>query len=151
MRGWLLDTNVVSELARPKPNVSVLDWLRSLSPERTFVSVLTLAEIDQGIEALPADDPRRDVYGKFRSRIEADFGGRVLSLSDEALRLWGVISGRYRLAFGGRAPVIDSMFIATAQHNRLHLATRNVKDVRRLGWSSFDPWTDDPTNFPLQP
>lgn len=151
MRGWLLDTDVVSELARPKPNAQVLDWLRSLSPERTFVSVLTLAEIDQGIEALPAEDPRRTRYGVFRSRIEADFAGRILSLEDEVLRLWGVISGRYRLAAGGRAPVVDAMLVATAQHQRLHLATRNVKDVRRLGWSVFDPWSDDPKNFPVQP
>lgn len=151
MRGWLLDTNVVSELARPKANSQVLDWLRSLSPERTFVSVLTLAEIDQGIEALPVDDPRRDQYGKFRNRIEADFAGRVLPLEDDVLRLWGVISGRYRLAVGGKAPVIDTMLIATAQHRRLHLATRNIKDVRRLSWSVFDPWSDDPINFPVQP
>ena len=150
MRGWLLDTNVVSELARPKPNAQVLDWLRGLSPERTFVSFLTLAEIDQGIEALPDDDPRRNQYGIFRNRIEADFAGRVLSLEDEVLRLWGVISGRYRLAVGGKAPVIDTMLVATAQYQRLHLATRNVKDVRRHGWSVFDPWSDDPTNFPVQ-
>ena len=151
MRGWLLDTNVVSELARPKPNERVLDWLRSLSPERTFVSVLTLAEIDQGIEAVPSDDPRRNQYEFFRNRVEADFAGRVLSLEDEILRLWGVISGRYRLANGGRAPVIDTLLVATAQYQRLHLATRNVKDVRRLGWSVFDPWSDDPTDFPVQP
>ena len=150
MRGWLLDTNVVSELARPKPNEQVLGWLRSLTPERVFVSVLTLAEIDQGIEALPAADPRRDQYERFRCRIEADFAGRIVPLGDETLRLWGAISGRYRLAFGGRAPVIDAMLTATAQHQRLHLATRNVNDVRRLGWSAFDPWSDDPTNFPIQ-
>jgi predicted nucleic acid-binding protein len=151
VREWLLDINVVSELARPKLNVQVRDWLHSLSPERTYVSVLTLAEIDHGIEVLQTDDPRHDRYGKFRSRIEADFAGRILPLADAALRLWGVISGRYRLAFGGRAAVIDTMLTATAQHQRLHLATRNVNDVRRLGWSAFDPRSDNPTNFPVQP
>ena len=151
MRGWLLDTNVVSELARPNPADRVLDWLRGLPPEQTFVSILTVAEIDQGIEALPAPDPRRSRYGIFRNRIEADFAGRILSLEDDPLRLWGVLSGRYRLATGGRAPVIDTMLLATAQHHRLHLATRNVRDVRLLGWSVFDPWNDNPADFPVQP
>lgn len=150
MKGWLLDTNVISELARPKPNERVITWLRTTPEERTFVSVLTLAEVDQGIEALPQADPRRDVYRSFRSHVEARFAGRLLPLDDETVRLWGVLSGRYRLAFGGKAPVVDCLLAATAQRRRLHLASRNVADLRRLGASAFDPWLEDPADFPLQ-
>jgi predicted nucleic acid-binding protein len=150
MRGWLLDTNVVSELARPRPDARVLSWLASLPEGRTFVSILTLAEIDQGIESLPPSDERRPRYQRFRSQIEAQFAGRVVALDDETVRLWGVLSGQYRRTFGGKTPVIDTMLAASAQRRRLHLATRNVSDVRRLGWSAFDPWADDPAEYPLQ-
>ena len=150
MRGWLLDTNVLSELARPRPEPRVIDWLSSLPADRSFVSVLTLAEIDQGIEALPANDGRQERYQRFRSHVEAQFTGRILSLDDETVRAWGALSGQYRRTFGGKAPVIDALLAATAQRRRLHVATRNVSDMRRLGGSAFDPWVDDPTQYPLQ-
>jgi predicted nucleic acid-binding protein len=150
MRGWLLDTNVLSELVRPKPEPMVINWLRTTAPERTFVSILTLGEIDQGIASLKLNDGRRDRYDRFRTRVEADFAGRILSLDDETVRLWGALSGRYRLDLGGKAPVIDAMLAAMAQRFRLHVATRNVQDIRRLGASAFNPWSDDPAHYPLQ-
>ncbi len=150
MKGWLLDTNVVSELTRPRPEAKVVDWLRTLPRERTFVSILTLGQIDQGLAGLKPADPRRELYTRFRSRLEADFTGRILSLDDAIIREWGEISGRYRLDFGGKAQVIDAMFAAMARRSRLHLATRNVKDVRRLGASAFNPWIDNPADFPIQ-
>jgi predicted nucleic acid-binding protein len=137
-------------MARPRPNDRVIAWLREIPEERTFISILTLAEIDQGIEALPEADDRRERYRRFRSHLEAQFSSRVLELDNETLRLWGALSGRYRRAFGGRAPIIDTMLAAKAQRRRLHLATRNVLDVRRLGGSAFDPWTDHPADFPVQ-
>jgi predicted nucleic acid-binding protein len=121
-----------------------------LPQERTFISILTLAEIDQGTEALPEADDRRERYQRFRSHLEAQFSGRILELDNETVRLWGALSGRYRRAFGGKAQVIDAMLAACAQRRRLHLATRNVRDVRQLGGSAFDPWADNPADFPLQ-
>jgi hypothetical protein len=150
VRGWLLDTNVVSELVRPRPEARVIAWLTSVPEDRAFISVLTLAEIDQGVEALPAGDERRLRYQHFLDRVEAQFAGRVLALDDETVRLWGAISGRYRRTFGGRAPVIDAMLAATAARRRLHLATRNVGDLRKLGVSAFDPWVEDPADYPLE-
>lgn len=150
MRGWLLDTNVVSEMARPRPEDRVIAWLRAVPEERTFISILTLAEIDQGIETLPEADDRRERYQRFRSHLEAQFSSRILELDNETLRLWGALSGRYRRTFGGKAPVLDAMLSATAQRRRLYLATRNVRDVRQLGGSAFNPWTDHPADFPLQ-
>ena len=149
MRGWLLDTNVISELVRPRPDTRVLRWVRGLAEDRTYLSVLALAELDQGVEALPPTDGRRDRYQRFRARIEAEFDGRILGLDNEVVRLWGVLSGRHRRETGGRAPVIDTLLVATAQRHRLYLATRNLADVQRLGWPCFDPWTGDPADFPI--
>lgn len=127
----------------------VVEWLRTLPTDRTFISILTVAEIGQGIEGLKPADPRRQVYARFRDRLEAEFAGRILSVNDDVVRLWGDISGRYRAQFGGRAPVVDALLTATAQSRRLHLATRNLQDVVRLGASAFNPWDGDPTQFPL--
>ena len=145
----MLDTNVVSELARPRAEPRVLDWLRSVPSDRAFISILTIAEIGQGIEGLVPGDPRRVAYARFRDRLESDFAGRILPVSDDAVRLWGEISGRYRAQFGGKAPVIDALLTATALRSRLYLATRNLSDVVRLGASAFNPWDDNPEQFPL--
>jgi hypothetical protein len=150
LRGWLLDTNVVSELTRPKPEARVANWLSSIPADRAFISILTLAEIDQGVETLPPGDDRRLRYQRFRDQTEAQFAGRILALDDETVRLWGMISGQYRRAFGGRTPVIDTMLAATASRRRLHVASRNVTDLRRLGSSVFDPWSDNPADYPLE-
>ena len=150
MKGWLLDTNVISELSRKRPDPRVKAWLGGLPSDRTFISILTLGEIDQGIAALKATDPRRAHHERFRALTEADFTGRILPVDDEVVRLWGALSGRYALDLGGRAPVVDTMLAATAQRLRLHLATRNIKDVRALSVSAFSPWNDDPAAFPIQ-
>ena len=149
MKGWLLDTNVISEPVRKMPDARVTAWLRGLPRERTYISILTLGEIDQGIAALKAADPRRAHFERFRASIEADFAGRILPLDDETVRLWGDMSGRYTLNLGGKAPVVDTLLAATAQMRRLHLATRNVKDIRALAVSAFNPWIDDPYAFPI--
>jgi hypothetical protein len=150
LRGWLLDTNVVSELVRPRPEIRVLDWLDSIPKDRAFISILTLAEIDQGVEALPAGDQWRLRYQRFRDHTEAQFAGRILPLDDETVRFWGSISGQYRRSFGGQTPVVDTMLAATASRRRLHVASRNVTDLRRLGSSVFDPWSDNSADFPLE-
>ena len=150
MRGWLLDTNVVSEPMQRRPEGVVLDWLYSLQPDVTFVSVLSLAELDRGVEALPPTDARRSSLARYRRRLEGQFAGRILSLEDETVRLWGVMAGRYQRERGGRMPPVDGLLAATAQRRRLYMATRNVRDFEALGVTAFNPWTDDPADFPLQ-
>ncbi len=140
----------MSEVQRRRPSEIVVAWLRRLPPDRTFISILTLGEIDQSIEILPSDDLARSRLLRFRNRIEAQFAGRVLPLDDETVRLWGVMSGRYRRALGGKAPAIDTLLVATAQRRRLYLATRNLSDTDPHGWPVFNPWTDDAADFPLQ-
>ncbi|MBW8812480.1 MAG: type II toxin-antitoxin system VapC family toxin [Caulobacterales bacterium] len=150
MRGWLLDTNVVSEPVRPNPDARVLAWLSALPNDRTFISILTIGEIGKGIEALRPDDGRRSKLSAFRGLLEARFVGRVLSLDDDVVRTWGAMTGRYRREFGGEAHAVDALLAATAERNRLYLATRNVRDVRALATPAFNPWTDDPAAFPIQ-
>lgn len=149
MRGWLLDTNILSEVKRPKPDKRVLDWFYSLSAERTFISVLALAELDRGVEALQLGDTRRAALARYRRRVEEQFTGRVLPLSDEIVRMWGSAAGRMQRD-GVTAPPVDALLAATALRHRLHIATRNTRDFIHLGVIPFNPWTDDPADFPLR-
>lgn len=111
---------------------------------------MQLAEIDQGVEALPAGDGRREKYIRFRNRLEAEFAGRILGLENETVRLRGSLSGRYRRETGGKAQVVGGLMAASAQRREFYLATRNVRDVAQLGAVTFNPWVDDPLDFPLQ-
>ncbi|ACE89903.1 toxin/antitoxin system PilT domain-containing protein [Rhizobium phaseoli] len=149
MIGWLLDTNVIAALINPNGAPSVKSWAAAQDENQMFISVLTLAEYDKGIENLPEDDRNRYRYIAARDALEERFSQRTLSLSDAAVRHWGAISGRIKLRTGHAPPVIDTMLAATAIEHNLYLVTRNAKDTRFSGAAVFDPWTHDPNQFPL--
>lgn len=149
MIGWLLDTNVVAALINPAGAPSVKTWATSQSEDRMYLSILTLGEYDKGIHNLAADDPDRSRYIAARDALEARFAGRILSVGDAAVRRWGTISGATKRPTGHPPSVIDTLLAATAIEHRLFLATRNVKDVRHSGAALFNPWEDDPAQFPL--
>ena len=149
MIGWLLDTNVVSELANPKGSRKVKDWAAAQAEDQVFLSILTLAEYDKGIHNVADDHPARPRFIAMRDGLAARFAGRVLSVGDAVIRRWGVISGSVKRRTGQSPPVIDTLLAATALEHDLYLATRNLRDVRTSGAALFSPWEDDPANFPL--
>ena len=134
---YLLDTNVISELVRPKPAKVVLDWFESIPSEALHISVLTLGEIRKGVEQMP-DGVRRE---KLRLWLEHDlvdwFGARVLPVDTLVADHWGRL-----LALAGRpVPSIDSLLAATALHHELRLVTRNEKDFGYPGLEVVNPWS----------
>lgn len=151
MKGWLLDTNVVAALINPRGAPSVKSWAGAQDESLFHISVLTLAEYDKGIHNLAQNHADRPRYISARDALEARFGERVLSLTDDIVRHWGRLSGEIKRASGHAPPVIDTMLAATAIEHDLYLATRNVKDTRPSGALVFDPWNDDPQRFPLSP
>jgi len=142
--GWLLDTNVVAELARPGCDAKVAAWARQAPEERLHISILTLAEYDQGIAKLGPGARARPRLAAAVAALESRFQGRVLSLDDSSVRHWGRISGRVARESGRPPPVVDTLLAAQAIGHDLYLATRNVRDVRDSGAALFDPWRDDP-------
>ena len=150
MIGWLLDTNVVSELARPAGNARVAAWGRAQDETRVFISVLTLAEYDRGVNNLAAGSPARARIEAAIAALEARFAGRVLALGGAIVRRWGRISGAVQRTTGLAPPVIDTLLAATAIEHDLCLVTRNVRDVVHSGAPVFDPWTDEPGRFALE-
>lgn len=149
MIGWLLDTNVISELARPGCDPKVAAWARARDEDRLFISILSLGEYDKGVNNLPVGSPARGRIEAAVAALEARFSGRVVSLDDAKVRRWGRISGDVQQTTGKAPPVIDTLLAASAIENDFYLVTRNVKDVRDTGVVVFDPWNDDPAGFVL--
>ncbi len=151
MIGWLVDTNVIASLIAPNGAPSVKAWGRMVDERRLFISILTLAEYDNGIANLPGDDPSVQRYIAARDALEARFSARFLSLNDSIVRRWGAISGRGKRETGHPPPVIDTLLAATAIEADLYLVSRNTKDLQHCGAAVFDPWRDDIGAFPLRP
>ena len=139
MSGFLLDTNVISELVRPKPDPSVTDWLDSTDEDLLFLSVLTLGEIRKGIATL--NDPTRKMRLErwLGQALVPRFEGRILPVDHFVADRWGQIAGALALQ-GSPLPVIDGLLAATALHHNLTLATRNTSNVAPTGVPLFDPW-----------
>ncbi len=138
MNGFLLDTNIVSELVRPRPHVHVINWMDSADEDLLFVSVLTLGEIRNGIAAL-GDPARQARLEMWLSRLIARFEGRILIVDRVIANRWGQIAGSLALR-GSSLSVIDGLLAATALHHGLTLVTRNTRDVSQTGAIVLDPW-----------
>jgi len=149
VNGWLLDTGVVSELARAEGNARVVAWADEQDERRMFISILTLGEYDKGVHNLAQDSPARARIEAAVAALEARFAGRVLPLSDAVVRRWGWISGAVQRSTGQAPSVIDTLLAASSIEHGLYLVTRNVKDVAHSGARVFDPWHDDPASFVL--
>ena len=136
---YLIDTNVIFELVRAKPDAAVLDWFANTPDEALFLSALTLGEIRKGVEKLtnPEDTARRE---RLRLWLEHDlrdwFGPRILPIGPDVADHWGRL-----LAQAGRpVPAIDSLLAATALHHDLRLVTRNARDFDYAGLEVINPW-----------
>jgi toxin FitB len=141
VNGFLLDTNVVSELIRPKPEPKVTRWIDAMDEELLFLSVLTLGEIRKGIVLLPRSARRTTLEAWLRNDLPARFYDRILTIDRKVADRWGQLSGSAS-AQGAHLAVIDGLLAATATQHDLTLVTRNTKDVAATGVSLFNPWTD---------
>ena len=140
MSGFLLDTNIVSELVKPKPEPKVVEWIETTDEELLFLSVLTLGEIRKGIGLLK--DPARQVKLEawVVGALPARFADRILSIDKSIAERWGVLSAQAKATMNHNLPVIDGLLAATAQHHNLTLVTRNSDDVIGTGVPVFNPW-----------
>ena len=140
MTGWLLDTNVLSELRRNRPNRKVTEFLAAQPLARCFVSVVTLAEIRFDIERLADADKREDLNLWLDSRIRPMFEGRVLPVSEEVMLTWRRLVERGRAARHTFTQP-DLIIAATALQYGLIVVTRNVADFERAGVEVRNPWS----------
>ena len=137
---YLLDTNVISELVKPRPDKNVLKWFSHVPDDALYLSVLSLGEIRKGVERI-ANSSRRE---KLRLWLEHDlrewFGLRILPIGPDVADRWG----RLLADVGRPVPSIDSLLAATALHHELRLVSRNVKDFVYAGVDVINPWDAAP-------
>jgi predicted nucleic acid-binding protein len=137
---FLLDTNVVSELAKAQPNMSVVRWLHEADEDSLFVSVITVAELRYGVQRLAPGARRERLDGWIREQLTERFEGRLLVVDEEIAETWGQLMAASE-AQGRRMSVMDCFLAATAVVHRITLATRNVEDFSGFGGEVFDPWS----------
>ena len=137
---FLLDTNVVSEWVKPRPDEGVVKWLAEADEDRIFLSVITLSELRYGIERMPIGARRRRLESWLSHDLPVRFQGRLLpvdaAIADASGRL--VARGDER---GQPLGAMDSLLGATAQCHTMTLVTRNVSDFEQLGLTIINPWT----------
>ena len=140
MSGFLLDTNVVSELIKPRPEPRVQQWVDSTDENLLYLSVLTLGEVRKGIAALSSASRKASLEAWLNNDLILRFAGRILSIDQEVADRWGSITGK-AITAGLFLSVIDGLLAATAMHLNLTLVTRNTKDVAATGVAVLNPWS----------
>jgi predicted nucleic acid-binding protein len=139
MMAFLLDTCLVSELWKPKPNSGVVAWLDDSVEDDLFLSVLSLGELRRGVDRLPPGK-KRDRLNRDLVALRSRFSSRVLPISDVVAERWGAVSAEAGRA-GKRVHVVDGLIAATALVVGLTVVTRNGTDFAPTTAPILDPWT----------
>ena len=137
---WLLDTNVVSEGTRPRPDLGVLAWISSQPREQMAISVVTVAELRDGASTATDERRRRQFEQWIETDIAAIFEERTLPLTVEILVQWLAL-GRKLFAKGRPRSAPDLLIAATAWVHDLIVVSRNFQDFAGTGVVVFNPWT----------
>lgn len=136
MNGYLLDTNIVSELRkRDRANVGVLEWIDSHLDVEIWLSVLVVGEIRRGVALVGRRDlAAADALGVWLDSVVADYRDRILPVTEAIAERWALIT------VPDAVPVIDGLLAATAIEHGLTLVTRNTADVERTGVDCVNPF-----------
>jgi len=139
VNGYLVDTNIPSELTRAKPNPRVEAFLRNAAQSSVFLSVITIGEICKGIDSLPAGAKRSLLQNWLDMEVRSWFTGRILPISEDIAEQWGHLAAAAKQR-GFPLTVADGLIAATALHHNLTLVTRNMKDFVTLRVDLLNPW-----------
>ena len=136
---YLLDTCVLAEFTRHQPDTGVIDWLTSIDEEKLFISVITIGEIQRGIERLPDSHRKTELQLWMNNRLLTRFAERMVTIDAPTMFIWGSLVARLKAA-GQTMGVMDSLILASALQNNLIIATRNVVDFLTGGVQVINPW-----------
>jgi predicted nucleic acid-binding protein len=137
---WLLDTNVLSELRRSRPDAKVLRFVSGQKLDLLYVSVVTFAEVRFGIELLEDASRRMELNDWLTNKLRPMFEDRVLPLTEDIMLSWRLLVEEGRKA-GHTFAQPDLMIAATALHHGLTVVSRNTSDFERAKVPVLNPWT----------
>jgi len=139
MRGYLLDTNVISELKRSRPDSGVIEWFQDKQTSELYLASMTIAELMRGAHKLTDAVRKQFFLDWIDNTVIVQFDRRILSFDNAAAREWGLLMG-LNDARGETLPSADAQIAAIARVNQLHIVSRNVKDFRRMLDTVIDPF-----------
>lgn len=141
MSGFLLDTNVISEFARPdnKPDQRVKQWLEAADADSLYASVLTFGEVRRGIEKLPPSKRRTLLETWLEKDLHEWFENRLLIIDEAIANRWGLLAAAAQRV-GTPLAIIDGLLSATALEHNLTVVTRNSADFASAGVPVLNPW-----------
>jgi predicted nucleic acid-binding protein len=139
MSGFLLDTNCISELVKPRPERRVTEWIEATGETLLYLSVLTLGEIQKGVAALVQGRRRAQLETWLSVELPARFSGRILPIDAEVADRWGLLTEEARRK-GRSLAVIDGLLAATALHHNLTVVSPNDADFRNTQVQVLNPW-----------
>jgi len=138
---YLVDTNVISELAKSTPDTQVVNWLREHQPD-LYISTITIGELRRGIEGL-ADGKRKTGLQSWLTGLCKRMEGRILSFNTSTAHVWGQWVSKWEKT-GITVPSLDSQLAATAHRYGLTMVTRNVDDFKNAGVKLLNPFLQPP-------
>jgi predicted nucleic acid-binding protein len=136
---FLLDTCVLSESVKKKPNAGVLAWLEAADESTLYLSVVTFGELQKGISKLPDSRRRKTLQKWVDENLTERFADRTLDIDRQVASRWGELTGNAEKA-GKKIPVLDGLLAATALEAGLTVVTENVEHFRRTECSILNPW-----------
>lgn len=135
MSGYLLDTNVISEIRKPNCDTAVAAWAASVPGDDLFLSALVVGEIRRGANLLRIRDPKRAAsYDRWLAEIRRSFIDRILPIDEEIAEEWGRIGAAVTL------PAVEGLISATAKVRGMVMVTRNLRDFAPAGVQCLNPF-----------
>ena len=135
---YLLDTCILSETVRPRPDERVLRWFQTTDRTLMYTPAVVIGEIRKGIARMP-QGPRRNLLEGWLERYRVNYVQRIVPFDAEVAHRWGTLVGQLQ-SKGVTLPIIDSQIAATALHHDMTLVTRNVKDMESTGVRLLNPF-----------
>ena len=136
---YLLDTCVVSEMVKPKPNPGVIGWMETAEELSLYLSVVSFGELQKGVSKLKESRRRKNLQIWVDEELTGRFAGRVLDIDRAVASRWGELSGNAE-RIGKKIPVLDGLLAATALEGGLTVVTENVRHFHATECSIFNPW-----------
>ena len=130
---------MLSEFTRRQPEQKVLEWLEQIPEEKLFLSVITIGEVQHGIERLPSSQRKTELLLWLNNALIERFEGRILPLDTATMLVWGTLTAQMERT-GRPTGSMDGLMVATALRHQLIIATRNTSDFLPCGVQVINPW-----------